>query len=339
MPYPVGAKPKGLVLPRGSREHPRMITQLLVTLLCGSCVAFVPGRPLSCRRGLSAYGRGAEIWPPSNDEAVRLADSFPNNQLPPHVEAVLNQSNELEDVSSSSPASWRRPLSMILRRAAARARSNSVNDDDRSGTSTKTAVPSIHRTPILLTVCLIPLTKPLDVLLATFITGYVSILYRISRQPRSPDNDTPTLPALPPQGHVPYLLNHPLGFQISFSAWYDRWLRLGVLLGLFAPLTMILQYALLGQQYSAASLVARPLLFLSLQAAMESTLSKVLMAPLPLRILNSVLCNVLRLGYLWHWSTCRTVALGTAGRLLAVLNVMYTAINLFGFLLPVGVMR
>ena len=320
-----------------------MLNRLLTVSLTVSAAAFSPQLSQNRQRHRHdhqirfAYGRGAEIWPPTNDDAVRLADSFPNNQLPPQVEAMLRQANEIEAVSSPSPASWKRPLSMILRRAAARAQSETVADGTSSASS-KSSV-SLDKTPVVLALCLTVFIKPLDALLAMFISGYLTLLYQISRQPRSMDNDIPTLPALPPQGHVPYLLNNPLGFSLAYSTWYDRWLRAGVVLGLVAPLAVTLQYTLTNQ-VAAASLVARPLFFLCLQAVLEASLAgKVVMAPLPLRILASVMVNTVRLGYLWQWSTTTIVSLGAPGRLLAVANMMYWTANLFGFLIPVGVMR
>jgi hypothetical protein len=328
--------------------------QLLLVFLAAPCGAFQP-RPLPSRPSspshLFAYGRGAEIWPPSNDQAVRLADSFPNNELPPQVEAILlSQENSSDDIPIMEPrsSSWKRPLSKILRRAAARAQKESTlladGSSSASATSSSTTPrPSSDKTPTLIALALVVYLKPLDALLAVFLTGYIGVLWQASRQPRSTTNDTPTLPALPPQGHVPYLVSHPLGFRFTYSTSYDRWLRVGVLLGLVAPVVVTAYYTV-RQQFAAASLVARPLFFLCLQAVAELKLAGGLMAPLPLRILTSVAYNVLRLGYLWQWAMTTTItgvpmSLGGPGRVLAVLNLVYWTTNLFGFLIPVGVMR
>ncbi|GKZ01397.1 hypothetical protein MPSEU_001090500 [Mayamaea pseudoterrestris] len=287
-----------------------------------------------CHHALAAYGRGAEIWPPSNNDVVQLANSFPNNQLPPYVEAVLRQTNDMEVVASRS---WKRPLSMILRRAAARAQSQAGHvQGSASPMASQTA--SVEKTPALLALCLVPFLKPLDALLAACLTGYLCLLHRLSQQPQT-TSGAPRLPALPPQGHVPHMLSNPLGFSLAYSVWYDRWLRAGVLLGLVAPLAVVAQCTV-GKRYATASLAARPLFFLSLQAVMESSLGgRVVLAPLPLRILTSVLFNVLRIGYVWQWSTSSATPMGAFSRILACLNMLYWSVNLFGFLIPVGVMR
>jgi hypothetical protein len=68
-----------------------------------------------------------------------------------------------------------------------------------------------------------------------------------------------------------------------------------------------------------------------------------LWVPLPVRILVPVLYNALRIPYLWNWVTAGAVPpaatlLGPM-RILGLLNLLYSGINLFGFLLPVAVIR
>jgi hypothetical protein len=61
-------------------------------------------------------------------------------------------------------------------------------------------------------------------------------------------------------------------------------------------------------------------------------------APLPLRILVPIAYNTVRLVPLWGWALAPT-PLGYVGRAVAVMNLLYWATNLFGFLLPTAAMR
>ena len=46
----------------------------------------------------------------------------------------------------------------------------------------------------------------------------------------------------------------------------------------------------------------------------------------------------MRLAPLWSWALA-TVPLGNVGRMVAVTNLLYWALNLFGFLLPIASIR
>ena len=48
----------------------------------------------------STYGRGAEIWPPSSDAPVQLADSFPSGKIPAEVAAFLRQEQQHQQEES-----------------------------------------------------------------------------------------------------------------------------------------------------------------------------------------------------------------------------------------------
>ena len=66
------------------------------------------GPILQAESSPSRYGRGSEIWPPTNEEPVRLGDSFPNGMIPPFASALLSQSgvddsNTLAQDQTSSP--------------------------------------------------------------------------------------------------------------------------------------------------------------------------------------------------------------------------------------------
>jgi hypothetical protein len=277
----------------------------------------------------SSYGRNAEIWPPTNDQPVKLADSFPNGDIPGQVTATLQQ---IGFKSETKPVEWRkrlpRAMARILRRASAQ------EEEAFSG-----EVSGMDKTPAVVAMVLLlkGYVRPLDVILVSFLTGYFLILGMLARSLRM-DNVTPVLPALPPQGHVPTLVSNPLGYNFTYSTQYDLFLKCGVLVGLLAPILACLRYALQHQTVQAQA-CARPIFFLCFQALSESiSRSRRVMTPLPIRILIPVAYNTVRLGYLWNWSFC-PANLGWVGRSLAVANFLYWTLNLFGFLLPVAVMR
>jgi hypothetical protein len=290
----------------------------------------------------STYGRNAEIWPPTNDQPVKLADSFPNGVIPEQVTAALQQigfkqqseiDNENGVERQTKPVvKWRkrlpRAMARILRRAA------SKEEEAFSGD-----ISGMDLTPVAVALVLLlsGYVRPLDVILVSFLTGYFLILGMLARSLRM-DNVTPVLPALPPQGHVPTLVSNPLGYSFTYSKQYDLFLKCGVLVGLVAPILTCVRYALQHQRVQAQA-CARPIFFLCFQALSEAmSRSRRVMTPLPIRILIPVAYNTVRLGYLWNWSFC-PAHLGWAGRALAVANFWYWSLNLFGFLLPVAVMR
>ena len=333
------------------------------------------------------YGRGAEIWPPSNGEAIRLSDSFPNQQLPPIVESRFGYPDnggfpppstltdpELAFNIDDPQATMRPPslVSKILRRSV-------QNSAYPKAVSSR----KMSRFPIVAACLSMPFLKPVDTVLAIALPLYIHTLIRISRKPRSPTNATPILPAIPPQQHVPRLIQQPLGFSIQYSVRYDLWLKCGYLLGVVLPMASLIWQ--LYQPAPASStralrffqgsklradlvwaatcrMIARPLFFLCTQAMMEERLSRTasMMAsmaanrrnpatPLPIRILTTVLYQMVRLPYVWQWCVSPTGSFnnnsfysddgGDFLQVLAVLNMIYWTINLFGFVIPVGVMR
>jgi hypothetical protein len=277
----------------------------------------------------SSYGRNAEIWPPTNDQPVKLADSFPNGEIPEQVTATLQQ---IGFKSETKPIEWRKRLPRAMARILRRA---SVQEEEAfSG-----EVSGMDKTPaaVALVLLLKGYVRPLDVLLVSFLTGYFLIIGMLARSLRM-DNVTPVLPSLPPQGHVPTLVSNPLGYNFTYSKQYDLFLKCGVLVGLLAPILACLRYTLQHQTVQAQA-CARPIFFLCFQALSEAiSRSRRVMTPLPIRILIPVAYNTVRLGYLWNWSFC-SANLGWVGRSLAIANFLYWTLNLFGFLLPVAVMR
>jgi hypothetical protein len=281
----------------------------------------------------SSYGRNAEIWPPTNGGPIKLADSFPNGELPESVISALQQELVGQKETTIKTVEWRkrlpRAMARILKRAASAQEEEAFSED----------VSGLDKTPAVLAMILLlsGYVRPLDVLLVSFLTGYFLILGMVARSLRV-DNVTPVLPALPPQGHVPTLVSNPLGYTFTNSRQYDLFLKCGVLVGLLAPILACLRYTL-EHQTVAARACARPIFFLCFQALSEAvSRSRRVMTPLPIRILIPVAYNAVRLGYLWNWSFC-PANLGWVGRSLALANLMYWALNLFGFLLPVAAMR
>lgn len=306
---------------------PRPLLTLAVGLLVTNAFPIVPQH--RCRHSMRfAYGRGAEIWPPGSEEQIRLTDSFPNQRIPPAALAVLQR---IGSEPTQKPREWRkilpRAIARILRRAASSAQKEETSMD----------TPSMDKTPLVVALTLLfsGYVRPLDVLLVIFLSGYFCVLSAAARQVRA-DGITPVLPALPPQGHVPTLVRNPLGPSLTYSSTYDRWLKLGVMIGLLAPILAAIGYTVRGTR-PQAKVVLRPMFFLCCQA-MSEAVGRQCMTPLPLRILVPIAYNTVRLGYLWHW-TMTALSLEWWGRLLAIGNLVYWSLNLFGFLLPVAAMR
>jgi hypothetical protein len=286
----------------------------------------------------SSYGRGAEIWPPGSEEAIRLQDSFPNGMVP-----------DFDQTAPTTASLANVPSKIASRRLWVRA-----------------MIPWIIG--LLIPLCWKCL-RPLDVLLTSFLSGYIVLLARLSSMTRWSDNfggsaaaaAQPMLPALPPQGHVPRSVSYPLGYRLSQSWAYSAWVTSGVLLGLVAPLAMLLATTVTsswsgGGGYETDLLLeytVRPLFLLVCQVGTENIVSSRSNNPLPLpiRIFVPVAYNTMRLGYLWQWalapySTAAAAAtigyrwwLRWAMQTVAVANLVYWTINLFGFLLPIAVIR
>jgi len=249
------------------------------------------------------YGRGSEIWPPANDQPIRLENSFPNGVLPDAViemitrlTAPLNTGTSGSDPASTDnnnngkPVLLRRrnavprAIGRILRRAAyaqEETESEQQQQQQKRGTSAKLVAAAIDKTPILLAISLVVsgMIRPLDALLVSFLSGYFVILYMWARNLRR-DGITPMLPSLPPQGHVPHLVSNPLGPDFTTTAMsassfsimttYDYWIRAGALLGLLAPVAVMLRYALVTHQVDCARACARPIFFMCCQGMSEA---------------------------------------------------------------------
>ena len=323
------------------------------------------------------YGRGSEIWPPTNEEPVKLADSFPGGAIPSFASDLLAGDVPLDDdvtlspitsspIDPSTPRRGRKrrlirgAVGRVLRRAATSEQQSASGDRSaRGGDDTFWEAP-VERTPAIVALLLAVdgLVLPTDVMTVAGLTAYLVVLGLASSSPREVEpparstsiaaelDEQPSggiggsgsmIPSLPPQGHVPSLVSNPLGVPLTNSAAYRTWLRLGAVIGLILPLTSVLWYGFGKKDLVAAALAARPSFLLCCQAVTEAT-SRRLLAPLPLRIFIPVAYNAVRLAPLWNWALA-TTPLGPAGRALAIANYAYWTINLFAFLLPIGVIR
>jgi hypothetical protein len=228
----------------------------------------------------STYGRGAEIWPPGNDAPIRLEASFPNGVLPDlvvdrmsgltNVAGLRTAEEGTAAVTGSFPEIHNKPLrrtyvpraiGRILRRAAYA----------QEETESEATASPMDRTPMVLAAGLVfsRMIRPLDALIMSFLTGYFIVLFLAARSVRR-DGTTPVMPSLPPQGHVPNLVTNPLGpCFTTYSMNYDYWLKTGVLLGLVAPVAMMLRYAATNR-WDCARVCARPIFFICCQTVSEA---------------------------------------------------------------------
>mmetsp|Transcript_28756 Transcript_28756/g.40424 ORF Transcript_28756/g.40424 Transcript_28756/m.40424 type:complete len:370 (-) Transcript_28756:338-1447(-) len=290
----------------------------------------------------SNYGRGAEIWPECNEDRIKLADSFPNGEIPQSASRALSSPVAIPTQQVSGRDDNKR---VRVSARLAQILSNAAKDQEDEAFTNIQLPASLDKSPALIALVLLfaRLVRPVDVLAVTFISGYFAILGQIARSTRT-DGSTPIMPSLPPQGHVPALVSNPLGHMCTNSEGYRTWLKAGAIAGLAGPLAMLLRYTVFASrsasgvmQIDAARACARPIFFLCCQALCEAV-SRRLMAPLPLRILIPIAYNAIRLVPLWGWALS-PIPLGSTGRILAITNLLYWMANLFGFLIPVASMR
>lgn len=284
----------------------------------------------------NVYGRGADIWPESNNDVIKISDSFPNGIVPDSAFIPIEQIDEesIQKQVQSFPAT--KSSSFDLK-------------NGRSITSTipnQRAIGSISKIPIAIALALLVtgMVRPMDVALVASLTAYITILNMTAQSER--DGGAPILPSVPPQGHIPKILSNPLGMRFERSSTYRRWLRLGALVGMIGPLAWLLvttvvlpwQGAVV-MEPEAARVVSRPLFLMCCQVTTEA-ISKRNLMPLPLRVLVPIVYNASRLAYLWQWAFANSnLYLGGIGRCLGILNAAYWSINLFAFLIPIASIR
>mmetsp|Transcript_24703 Transcript_24703/g.51083 ORF Transcript_24703/g.51083 Transcript_24703/m.51083 type:complete len:420 (+) Transcript_24703:1632-2891(+) len=303
----------------------------------------------------NGYGRGADIWPESSNDAVELSHSFPNGIVPYSAIISIEQddmqsihqqvrSSTTNDNNDDNKRGGRRSrtkqyIQRILRMAASR--EELQNEGDEIG--------SIGKLPIGTGIALLAggLVRPMDVALVACWTAYFVVLNSTAQSPRDMNTGAPVLPSVPPQGHVPSILSNPMGVRFERSTTYRRWLKLGAVLGLVGPLAWLLvataTTAAAVVDIEAARVVARPVFLLCCQMTTEAIAKRNLIC-LPLRILVPILYNASRLLYLWSWATstptaATATALSRIGWCLGIANAVYWAVNLFAFLIPIASVR
>jgi hypothetical protein len=329
---------------------------------------------------LYSYGRGAEIWPPTNEIPFKLEDSFPFGRIPvsilntPMQQQVLENVNGVDGKSSPTIDDGLRRLTLTPRSIIDKIlkRVKSIHEEEFSSKSLGAAKQFTTSTlrirdaaPAFCAIGLLVagLIRPLDVLLASFLSGYTWLLVAISQSmttsTSSRDSIRPTMPSLPPQGHVPSIVANPLGYQMTHSLAYDRWLTLGIILGFLCPFLILVHRAIISITHSipfvtsSTMAAARPLFLLLCQAVIESICRRAV-TPLPIRIWIPVAFNTIRLGYLWQWALMPLSPLLNIGtemtpsfllsyptliRGISMSSFLYWFLNLFAFLLPVAVIR
>jgi hypothetical protein len=133
-----------------------------------------------------SYGRGADIWPPTNEDAVHLRDTFPNGQVPysaivtieqqdmeavhEGVEEAINGTMTQNDTPKRSKRKFvSRSIRRILRRAAAKEELDSEGE-----------IVGVDRTPIIvaLTLLMQGLVRPMDGIVVGCITFDCSLAQR-----------------------------------------------------------------------------------------------------------------------------------------------------------------
>ena len=198
-----------------------------------------PSLVVSAARDL--YGKGAEISPECNKKEIKISDSFPNAVVPTSATVLIEQN--IKDL---------------------------IRDQESSGAS-------ISKFPVAIAFALLltGTVRPMDVALVATWTAYFTMLNMLARSVR--EDGTPTLPAVPIQGHIPKIISDPLGKRFERSSTYRRWLKLGVLLGLIGPLAWLLLSTFMRRLQGAASIeleaarvVARPLFLMCCQVVTEA---------------------------------------------------------------------
>ena len=330
----------------------------------------------------NSYGRGSEIWPPTNtDRSVKLNDSFPNGMIPyKAMEMILEQEKLVSKVQGTNNNKNKNGQEKDDNQPPDRKRPTTTT------TSSTTTSSWVDRIPGLMALGLLGRIRPVaDVGLVVVLSAYTALLTLAAQSGRVSDQDlweyddtndddtdmrstrwVPTLPSLPPQGHVPQLVQNPMR-DLSYSLEYDLWWRLGIGLGFVLPvLSLIITSAstLLASPFSwlpfvgttttaavtaattiTTTTLARPLFLLCCQALTE-VLCKDWLVPLPIRIWIPISYQMIRIPYLamgWVslFPTLSSVSwtMGHWVGLLTGLNLVYTAVNVFGFLIPVALMR
>ena len=280
------------------------------------------------------YGKGAEIYPITNEIPFTLADSFPNGVIPSSVQSIIDATN-----TNQQQETKKNPIGNILKSAAQSESTTITTFIDQN---------PINKPPIIISFLLLMtgLVQPVHILTVAFFSSYLIALSFLSSSPKSFENLNPIVRSLPPTGHVPSFVSDPLGTSISNSRVYGLWLRLGMLMGYIAPILYLMKSIYLSPALGRArdtillypSIIASNLFLLSCQITSEN-ISRKILTPLPIRILIPILYNSIRVILLYQWLSLGWSTMGYIGKALSVFNFIYWNINLFGFLIPVAGMK
>ena len=313
------------------------------------------------------YGRGAEIYPVTNEIDFKLTDSFANGVLPPSVQVVIDEDNETKKKNIQKLNGMMKMTNETNGQAQSNTKDNTTVEEESltaNGSSTSTSKvtnainsilrsaaesqteksPLVDSTPfnkrppfIALTLMTLGLITPNHILSVLFLSGYLIGLGFVAASPKSMDNMNPIVWSVPPQGHVPNLLSNPLGSSISNNPAYINWLRFGVVFGYLGPILYVIQTILDGQQHLSETIAAN-IFLLSCQITTEDLSRSKVVTPLPIRVLIPLMFNTLRMGTLYDWILCWG-DMSQNGKGLAVVNFVYWGMNLFLFLIPVATMK
>ena len=191
------------------------------------------------------YGRGSEIWPPTNEGPVLLSDSFPGGTVPSFVADALAEVGAESGSPAPPPAApapalrgqgqgqsgatsgrkrriLRTAVGRVLRRAATSERRSAAGDTSARGGDDAFWDAPVDRIPALMALLLAGsgLVRPTDVMAVAAWTAYLVGLALASGSPREIEAPSAAssagalaeLPALPPRG--------------TFPAWYPTpWAR------------------------------------------------------------------------------------------------------------------
>lgn len=236
------------------------------------------------------YARGADIWPECNPDPIQLQDSFPNGHIPYSAILEVDQadmqavhedtSNAMEGEGTNLFRSRRhkarfivsKTVQRLLRRAAAKEELQT-----EEGLTNPSWQQTLRDRLVLLLAGALVLQgfiRPVDVLLVAALTSYYIILGMVARSPRQ-GGLAPIMPSMPPQGHVPTMLSHPLGMGVANNRSYDSWLQAGVGLGIILPvLSILFDRTVLRRSFTrslvATRVCARPLFLLCCQVVSET---------------------------------------------------------------------
>ena len=250
---------------------------------------------------LPSYGKGAEIWPETNEEPIRLEDTFPMAEVPQILDFMNNESNDIlsSEVDTLDESDEKKPgrKRKIVKRAisnvlsgAARLEADKAQDSfyDKNSVTSSFPISGIDKSPLLIAISLVSLGLiSFSELFTTIgLSSYLFLLNwwntamaapSMSNLDSTTDSDSVrvVVPSLPPQGHVPSLVSNPLGHIFTNSPSYRIWLKTGAIGGVFLPLIAMFWYLMKAKDNVAAGLVARPIFLICCQAISEGVCRKV----------------------------------------------------------------